>query len=111
MAHPILTSLLLGLAVALALICSIGIAVVRDTYQRIHFSAPIVAISMPLISVAVFLEEPDSQARIKAVAITVLLIVMNAVLGHATARAIYIRETGRWPDKPQAEPDRPEKQK
>lgn len=94
--HPLITGTLLGIAVGLAIVCSIGLLVMRDAYQRIHFSSPIVTLSMLLICVAVFVEESDSQARIKAVLIYVLMLVMNSVLSHATARAIRIRQTGYW---------------
>jgi monovalent cation/proton antiporter MnhG/PhaG subunit len=94
--HLLITSILLGIAVGLAIVCSIGLLVMRDPYQRIHFSSPIVTLSMLLICVAVFIEESDSQARIKVVLIYVLMLVMNSVLSHATARAIRIRQTGHW---------------
>jgi multisubunit Na+/H+ antiporter MnhG subunit len=70
--------------------------VMRDAYQRLHFSAPVVIISMLLIVIAVFVEESDRQARIKVTLIFVLMLVMNSVLSHATARAIRIRQMGRW---------------
>lgn len=94
--HPLITGTLLALAVALAIVCSIGLLVMRDAYQRIHFSSPIVTLSMLFICVAIFIEDSDSQARLKAVLIYVLLLVMNSVLSHATARAIRIRQTGHW---------------
>jgi monovalent cation/proton antiporter MnhG/PhaG subunit len=94
--HPLITGLLLGAAVALAIVCSIGLLVMRDAYQRLHFSAPVVTLSMLLICIAVFIEERDSQARIKVVLIYVLMLVMNSVLSHATGRAIRIRRTGHW---------------
>ncbi len=94
--HPIITGTLLAAAVALAIVCSIGLLVMRDAYQRLHFSAPVVTLSMLLIAIAVFIEEPDSQARTKVGLIFVLMLVMNSILNHATARAIRIRQAGRW---------------
>ena len=82
--HPIITGTLLAVAVALAMVCSIGVMVMRDAYQRLQFSAPVVAVSMLLIAIAVFIEEPDSQARIKVVLIYVSLLVTNSTLNHAT---------------------------
>ncbi|HTW95720.1 MAG TPA: monovalent cation/H(+) antiporter subunit G [Tepidisphaeraceae bacterium] len=99
--HPIITGILLGVAVGLTLICSIGVLVMRDAYQRLHFSAPVVTISMPLIVIAIFLESDDPQARIKGCLIFVLLLVMNSILTHATARAFRIREMGRFDPTPQ----------
>ena len=93
--HPIIAGSLLGVAVALAIICSIGLVVMDDAYQRLHFSAPVVTISMLLIVVAVFIDEADSQARLKVILIFLLMLVMNSLLSHATARAIRIRQIGR----------------
>jgi monovalent cation/proton antiporter MnhG/PhaG subunit len=98
--YPIFTGFLLGAAVVLTILCSLGLLVMRDAYQRIHFTSPIVTLSMLFVAVAVFIEESDSQARIKVVVIYVLMLVMNSVLSHATARAIRIREQGYWPPRP-----------
>ena len=92
--HPVITGSLLGVAVALAIICSIGLLVMRDPYQRLHFSAPVVTLSMLLIVIAVFIEEPDAQARIKVVLIVLFMTVTNSILSHTTARAIRIRQIG-----------------
>jgi multisubunit Na+/H+ antiporter MnhG subunit len=94
--HPVVTGILLGIAVGLAIVCSIGVLVMRDAYQRIHFSFPVVTICIFLIAVAVFVEERDSQARIKIVMIFALMMTTNSILSHATARAIRIRSLGRW---------------
>lgn len=94
--HPIITGILLGLAVGLAVVCSFGMAMMRDAFQRLHFSASVVSISSPLIVIAVFLEESQAQARLKVLLIALLLFCLNAVLTHATAKAIRVRKTGHW---------------
>jgi monovalent cation/proton antiporter MnhG/PhaG subunit len=94
--HPIITGSLLGAAVALTIVCSIGLLVMRDAYQRLQFCSPVVSVSMFLIVIAVFIEESDSQARFKVVLIYVLSLVVNSILSHATARAIRIRQEGQW---------------
>ncbi len=100
MQHPIITPILLGLAVALAIVCSIGLGVMRDVYQRLHFSAPVVSISMVLIAIAVWIEDSDPQPRIKVLLIGAVLFVMNSILTHATARAARIYQAGHWPPTP-----------
>ena len=96
MHHPIISGTLLGLAVALAIVCSLGLLVMQDAHQRNQYSAPVVTLSMLFITIAVFLEESDSQARFKVVLIFVLLLTMNSILSHATGRAIRIRQMGHW---------------
>ncbi|HEX5245014.1 MAG TPA: monovalent cation/H(+) antiporter subunit G [Tepidisphaeraceae bacterium] len=97
MTHPILSSIFLYLAAAIALIFTIGLAVMRDPLQRLHFSAPIVCFCPLFICVAVFLENADPAARIKVVIISVMLFLMNSILTHATSKAVRIREAGQWP--------------
>ncbi len=97
MHYPIISGLLLGTAVALALLCCIGLLVMRDTFQRLHFSAPVVAISMTCVAIAVYIEDGNPQSRIKVTIIAIALPLFNAVLTHATARAARIRKTGHWP--------------
>jgi len=98
--HPIITGILLGLAVGITTICCIGMASMRDAYQRIHFSTVVVSFSTTLVIVAVWVEESDPQARIKVVLIGGLLFVMNAVLNHATTKAIRIKERLHWDVQP-----------
>ncbi len=99
--HPIITGLLLGVAVALALVCSIGVLVMRDAFQRMHFCSPVVCISSFLIAAAVWVEDDDPQSRIKSLLIAVLLLVMNSLLTHATAKAVRIHGRGHWPPRPE----------
>ncbi|HEY5315629.1 MAG TPA: monovalent cation/H(+) antiporter subunit G [Pirellulales bacterium] len=98
--HPLVTGMLLGLAVAIALLSAAGMAVIRNTYQRLHFSALVVSLSGGLIAVAVWIEQADAQARIKVILTVGLLFVMNSILTHATARAVRIRRTGSWDPQP-----------
>ena len=99
--HPLITGVLLGVAVAIAIVSSIGVAVMRDAFQRIQFSSPVVSISIPLIAVAVWIEEKDPQARIKVILIWILLLVMNSILTHASARAFHIRAKNHWEPLPE----------
>ena len=67
--HPILTTTLLIVAVLLANVCAIGVLVMRDAYQRLQYATPVVCFSTLCTAVAVWLEDPDPQARIKVVLI------------------------------------------
>jgi monovalent cation/proton antiporter MnhG/PhaG subunit len=87
---------LLFAAVLLVLLCSIGIAVMGDPYQRLQFPAPISGVAVPLIVAAVFIQTNDFQARAKAVLVMIILFFTNAVLTHATARAERLRTKGHW---------------
>ena len=95
--HPFIVAGLLGVAVALCLLCAVGVAVVRDPYQRLQFNTPVASVAVPLIVAAVWVGDPQWQSRIKATLVGVVLLLMNAVLSHATARAVRIRDVGHWP--------------
>lgn len=88
-------TLLVGAATALAIICSFGLAIVNKPLERLHFSASVTSISAALITLAVWLDDPNWQSRIKVTLVVITLFFMNSVLSHATARAIRIFEQGR----------------
>ncbi len=98
--HPILTGILLGLAVGLAIVCSFGMAIMRNAFQRLNFSAAVVSFGSVCITIAVFLEESQAQARLKMVLITFLLFCLNAVLTQATSKATRVRKVGHWEVRP-----------
>jgi monovalent cation/proton antiporter MnhG/PhaG subunit len=99
--HPIVVGILAGIAVLLAIISSVGVMVMRDAYQRMHFSAIMVTFSTLLIAIAVWIEEKDPQARVKVILIGVTLFVMNSVLTSATAKAVRIHEKKHWEPHPE----------
>lgn len=99
--HAIIVAVLLGLAVLLAIVCSIGVAVMPDALQRLHFPAIVVSICMALIIAAVWYDERDWQARIKVMLVGLVLFVMNAVLTNATAKAVRVWRVGHWEAQPE----------
>jgi monovalent cation/proton antiporter MnhG/PhaG subunit len=94
---------LLAIAVVVTVLSAVGLAVMRDPYQKLHFIAPPASLSVLCIVVALFIGEKDKLAAGKAVLIAFLLYFMNAVITHATARAHYVREKGAWPPKEKLE--------
>ena len=95
--NQLICEILLGLAVAICIICGIGILVMRDAYQRLHFPTPVVSLSALFITIAVFMQDSDAGSRTKMVLICIVTFLMNGVLSHATARAVRIRKVGHWP--------------
>lgn len=92
-----IVSLLLGLCVFFALAGALGLLVMRDAYQRLHYLTLPCAVSSGLLALAVLLHEPRAAAKVFLVAL--VLFAMNAVVTQATARAIWVRKEGRWPPK------------
>ena len=87
---------LLVLGVAVTLFSCLGVLVMRDAYDRLHYTTPAAVVAPAAIAAAVVLEERFSAAGIKAVLVALVLVVTNPVLSHATARAARIRQFGEW---------------
>jgi monovalent cation/proton antiporter MnhG/PhaG subunit len=94
--RDVVVAVLLGVAGVSVLISCLGVLVMRDALDRLHFTAPAGVLAPVAVAAAVLVEEPLSSAGIKAVIVALLLIVTTPVLSHATARAARIREHGRW---------------
>jgi len=87
---------LLALGVAVAWLSCLGVLLMPDPYDRLHYTAPASALAPVLIAAAVVVEEGLSAAGVKALLIAFVLVGTNPVLGHATARAARIRQFGEW---------------
>lgn len=88
---------LLGTGVAVQIACCLALLVVRGAYDQLHFTAPAATIGPVAIGLAIVLDEPAfSQSWNKAVLVGVLVVGLNPILVHATARAGRIREHGSW---------------
>jgi multicomponent Na+:H+ antiporter subunit G len=96
----IAVTLLLTLGVGVQLACCLGVLVMRDVYDKLHYTSPATTVGSLAIALAVVVEESFNQAGIKALLIFLALAVTNPVLTHATARAARVRQLGGW--RPQA---------
>lgn len=84
----ILATLLLALAVAVALASSVGVLAMNDALQRVHYVAPAATLSAVLVGVALAIDDRQAAAWTKVAVVVVLLFATNAVVSHATARAV-----------------------
>ena len=78
-------------AVVAELLCCLGLVVMRDVYDRLHFALAASAVPPFLIAAAVVVEEDWTQPGINALLIAVALFFVSPVLAHATARAARTR--------------------
>ena len=101
MNHPIAVGMLLALAALMAFFSALGVMVMRDPFQRMHYPAVAVTFCSLLIIAAVWIYEKDPQARIKVILIGLILYVMNAILTSASAKAVRIRQAGHWQPHPE----------
>lgn len=68
----------------------------QDKYQRMHYLSVVTTISTLSLLVAVAIKEGWGQATLKTILSFIVLLLVNAVVTHATARAARVREYGNW---------------
>ena len=91
-ASSIAVVVLLTFGVAVELGCCLGVLVMDDAYDKLHYLGPAAIVGPLAIAAAIVVRESLSQAGIKALLTAGLLIVASPVLSHATARSLYIRQ-------------------
>jgi multisubunit Na+/H+ antiporter MnhG subunit len=82
----------------LELIAVLGICVMRDAYDRLHYPG-LAGFGAFLICVAVLIRESFSLIGDKALLVGVILVVTGPVLAQTTIRSLLIRELGDWRQK------------
>lgn len=86
---------LVWVAVALQLGCCLGVLVLRQPIDRLHFAGAATALGPALVAAAVCFEEGAFTTNgLNAVAVALLLALLGGGLGAATARMIRLRERG-----------------
>ncbi len=90
----------LGIGVVMAWLCCLGILLMPNFYERLHYLAGVTSISAFSILLAVVIHEGWGQATIKTSLIFVVLLLVNAIVTHATARAARVRSLGHWSSDP-----------
>jgi len=94
--HTILTDALLGGVVLSCWVGAAGMWKMKEPIQALHYISVPASTGIILLSMAVFLEEGNSQASWKTLLIAIVVLGINAVVGHATGRALRTRELGHW---------------
>jgi multicomponent Na+:H+ antiporter subunit G len=94
-AEEVVIAVLLAAGVAVELSCCLGLVVMRDTFDRLHYLGPAATLGPVLIAAAVLVRHSSAQACIKIVLIVGFVLLIGPILTHATARAARIRRTGR----------------
>jgi monovalent cation/proton antiporter MnhG/PhaG subunit len=93
-AHDLVIDALVGAGVAGELLCCIGLVLVRNVFDRLHYVMASTTVPPFLIAAAVVVEEDWTQPAINALLIAVVLFVGNPILATAIARAARARRFG-----------------
>jgi monovalent cation/proton antiporter MnhG/PhaG subunit len=84
------------IAIVSIIISTTGVALMPTIFSKLHFLSFASAIGISSIALSILIREGFNQAGIKSIIAAVMLIILNPVFTHATARAKRIRMYGRW---------------
>jgi multisubunit Na+/H+ antiporter MnhG subunit len=92
----VFSDVLLGLAVLIVLTSAVGVLVMRDAYQKLHFVTPAGLVAPALVALAVMVQHGVYEMTGESFLALFFMIVAGPFISHATIRAIRIREKGDW---------------
>jgi multicomponent Na+:H+ antiporter subunit G len=85
-------AVLLVAGTAVALLACLGVLLMRDALDRLHYTGALTAAAL-LIGAAVLVRESFSLIGDRAIIVALHVLVTNPVLTHATGRALHRRST------------------
>lgn len=91
----VVATVLLGLGVLLELFAVLGVVVMRDVFDRLHYVG-LAGYGALLIGISILVRESWSLIGNKALATGGVLLVIGPVLVHTTARSFRTRDRGDW---------------
>lgn len=91
----VVASVLLAGGCSLQLLAVLGLAVMRDAYDRLHYVG-LAGYGAVLVAAAILVRESFSLIGDKALATGLLVVVIGPLLVHTTARSLRVREHGSW---------------
>lgn len=95
-AHQIFIDVLLGLVVMACWIGVLGMLRMRHPVQALHYLAVPATLGAGALTMAVFVECGFGSTSWKTLLIAAVILAINSVVAHATARAFRARELGHW---------------
>ncbi len=94
--REIFADTLLGLATAIVLASSVGVLVMRDVYDKLHFVTPAALVAPVLVTLAVLIRARLSATTAETFLVLLFMVIAGPYLTHATIRAARVREQGDW---------------
>jgi monovalent cation/proton antiporter MnhG/PhaG subunit len=95
-AHSIAIAILLAVVALSCWLGTLGMWRMREPIQALHYLSLPASVGVIALTIAVFLAGGNSQAFWKTLLIAIVLLAINSVGTHATARAFRARELGHW---------------
>jgi monovalent cation/proton antiporter MnhG/PhaG subunit len=94
-ASHVIATVLLVVGVVLELFAVLGMVVMRDVYDRLHYVG-LAGYGALAIGIAILVRESFSIIGDKALATGIVLLLVGPVLVHTTVRSFRTREIGDW---------------
>lgn len=88
--------IMLALAVAVTLVSSLGVLVMRDALAKVHYVTPVSMIAPALLAIAVLAQTGYSSRSAQSWLAVLFMLIASPFLSHATIRAARIRAEGDW---------------
>ena len=98
--RSVVEAVLLSVVVLSCWLGCLGMYRMREPMQALHYISFPACIGSVALAAAVFLRTGNSQASSKTLLICVVMLGINSVVTHATARAFRTRELGQWQPQP-----------
>jgi multisubunit Na+/H+ antiporter MnhG subunit len=96
MVRDVCSDVLLGLAVVIVVGASLGVLLMRDAYQKLHFVTPAALVAPVLVALAVLVQMGLYENSGETFLALFFMMIAGPYLSHATMRAIRVREKGDW---------------
>jgi multisubunit Na+/H+ antiporter MnhG subunit len=101
---------LLGLAAVVVLGSSVGILLMRDVYEKLHYVTPLAVVAPVIVGLAILVQSGWSVNSLQTWLAIAFMVIGAPFLTHATIRAARIRETGDWASAADRDPPATERQ-
>ncbi len=98
--HTVAEIALLGLVVLSCWLGTLGMVRMREPIQGLHYLSLPACVGSVALVIAVYLRTGNSQATWKTLLIVFIMLAINSVVTHATARAFRTRDLGHWQPRP-----------
>jgi multisubunit Na+/H+ antiporter MnhG subunit len=95
-ARDVCADVLLGLAVLIVGSASLGVLLMRDAYDKLHFVTPAALVAPVLVALAVLVQMGLYENTGETFLALFAMVIAGPYLSHATMRAIRVREKGDW---------------
>jgi multisubunit Na+/H+ antiporter MnhG subunit len=92
--RDVVTWVLVGAGVAVQVFACLGVLLVRDAFDRLHYVGAS-AIGVVLVCAGVIVDAGPSLIGLKALLTAAFLLLTGPVLAHVTARAIHLHRLAR----------------